>query len=237
MFPDQMNEHNTIIFSTSNDSSYAIEAISRLELARDKSHNCTVALIGSSFSNTTKIIAKTKNVKLVEVGSEHYPIQWDYPRECYYWTLAPDIFKNYKYAIYIDGDVYCRKEPFINLQSYPLNSLAGITLKINPGITDREISIYSNEYSFNLNTPRINSGVLYMNLEYLRKNNFTNKIKKLYEWSIRNNIPRKGDDSLLWVFVKTHDWNWTYLPIEYNWIYTLFGEPTQDVVWYHANKK
>ena len=232
-----MNKDNTCIFSTSNDSDYALQCLLRLEQARKHMRFCPAYLIGSHFSHHIKVVARTKQIKLIEVGDKngYFEKEWEYPKECYYWTLAP-LYLREKYAIYIDGDVYCLKNPYLDLETYPLNSIAGITLDLVPGVTDKEIRAYSRKYNFDTNRPRVNSGVLYMNLEFLKNINFTKDISDLYKWSIENNIPRKGDDSLFWVYVKTHDYNWTYLPQEYNWIRTRFGEPPAETIWFHNNK-
>ena len=233
-----MDQSNTCVFSTSNNSEYALESLSRLEQARKHMHYCPAYLIGSTFSYSIKVVAKAKDITLIEVGetNPYFDKEWEYPKECYFWALAPLYIKREKYAIYIDGDVFCLKNPYLNLEEYPVNSIAGITLDLVPGVTDKEIRLYSKKYTFDMNRPRVNSGVLYMNLDFLRNINFTKSMSDLYHWSIKQGIPRKGDDSLFWVFVKTHDYDWTYLPQTYNWIRTRFGEPPMETVWFHNNK-
>lgn len=227
-----MNEYNTTLFSTSDNSKYALECILRLEQARKHMGKVPTYLIGSEFSQGIKTTAKAKNINIIEVGktNKYFEKGWNYPKECYFWTFAPLYFKT-KYALYIDGDVYCLKNPYIE----EVHSITGITLRRNPGLTAKEIARYKQILPFDINRPRVNSGVLYMNLEFLREKNFTQIMSDLYHWSIKKGIPRKGDDSLFWVFVKTHDWGWGYLPIEYNWIKTEFGNPSKDTVWWHNN--
>lgn len=233
-----MNKYNTCIFSTSNNSNYAEKCILRLEQARSKMEGCKAYLLGSKFSEHIKVLAKAKNIEIIEVGHQngYFEKEWSYPKECYYWALAPLYLKE-QYAIYFDGDVYCLKNPYIDTSRFPISAISGITLNHVPGVTRKEIDMYVEKYNMNVSVPRINSGVLYMNLPYLREQNFTEKISSLYKWSYENNIPRKGDDSLFWVFVKSFKFPWGYLPKEYNWIYSRFGEPTKDVIWYHFDKK
>lgn len=233
-----MNKDNTCVFSTSNNTKYAEQCILRLEQARQKMGGCKAYLLGSEFSDSIKIFARTRNVKTVEVGHKNgfFEKEWKYPKECYYWALAPLYFSE-KYAIYIDGDVYCMKNPYLDLKEHPVESITGMTLSTTPGLTNREIFMYVKNFRMNLSVPRINSGVLYMNLPYLREQRFTDKISSLYKWSYKHGIPRKGDDSLLWVFVKSYKFPWGYLGREYNWIYSRFGEPPKNVIWYHCNKK
>lgn len=233
-----MNKSNTCIFSTSNNSEYAKQCILRLNQAQSKMNNCEAYLIGSEFSDSLKVLAKTKKVNLIEVGHKngYFEREWVYPKECYYWALAPILLRE-KYAIYIDGDVYCLKNPYLDLRKTSVDSISGITLDNIPGVTNKELKLYKNNFEIDLSIPRINSGVLYMNLPYLKEKSFTEKISSLYKWSYKNNIPRKGDDSLFYIFVKANKYNWGYLPREYNWIYSRFGNPTKDVVWYHCDKK
>lgn len=228
-----MNNSNTIVFSTSNNSDYAIQCILRLEQARKHMQNCQAYLVGSTFSDNIKTVAKAKQINIIEIGSSnsYFEKEWEYPKECYFWILAPLFFKT-KYAIYIDGDVYCLKNPYIE----EVSSIAGVTLRRTPGVTEKEIMKYKQILPFDANRPRVNSGVLYMNLEFLKEKNFTQVMSDLYHWSIKKGIPRKGDDSLFWVFVKTHDWGWVYLPKEYNHIYTEFGQPEENTIWFHDNR-
>lgn len=232
---NQMNKYNTCIFSTSDDSDYAFQCISRLELASKIAGGCSTFLIGSHFNQAIKVIAKAKNINLIEVGEKngYFEKEWEYPRECYYWALAP-LYLPQTYGIYIDGDVYCRKNPFLDLNKYPVESISGLGTSKNPGVTKEEVNLYRKHFNYRFTRKRIQSGVLYLNLEYLRNNKFTEDFSFLYKWSIENGIPRKGDDSLLYIFIKTHSYPYGYLPMTYNWLRTSFGDPQEDVVWYHA---
>lgn len=147
--------------------------------------------------------------------------------ECFYIFTGPELLheKGFSYSMYVDGDVYCHNDPL----SFPLNSVkdfAGAITKrsikeiLNLNETnDAEVAVKLYGNSEALEEGRIQTGIMYFNNTSLAKKGFLNKISQVYQEAIDNDIPRKGDDSLLALFrVAYPDWGYMDLGRQYNMI-------------------
>lgn len=211
-----MVRKNYCAFSTADDG-YAVSSAISLLSVRKQHPTVDLFLIGKKYSAKTKKLLKKYNVTPIEIDlSDTFHTAWDYPAECYYIFAGPEILyeRGYKYSVYVDGDVYCSNDPFtISLPT--IKDFAGTfttsTIEAILGL-DAPIAskLYGNEAT--LLEPRIQTGVVYFNNASLSKKKFLNKITRIYQEAIDNDIPRKGDDSLLALFRLAYP-TWGYLDL------------------------
>lgn len=210
-------------FSTADDKYARYSAVSLLSVRKWRP-DIDLFIIGSFFSDETKQFLSKYDIQYIEVDLDNlFHTSWDYPKECYYIFSGPEILKKkgYKYSMYVDGDVYCHNDP-INFDLKRIKDFAGAMTKsdiraILGEDASTALSIYQNESTLSEN--RIQTGIVYFNNNSLAKKDFLNSIASVYQTAIDNNIPRKGDDSLLALFRLAYpDWRYEDLGRKYNFI-------------------
>jgi hypothetical protein len=132
---------------------------------------------------------------------------WPYPSECFWLFKGPDIFYNlgYKYSMYVDIDVICNKT--IPIDVFDKINVIGGSYRPNFLSSYEFIKKNSNTEQFNIiqkifkitnkNIKSVNTGVLLFNNKNYLKYGIYNFSVKIFKKSKKNNVERKGDDSLL----------------------------------------
>lgn len=199
--------HKFSVFCAS-DNSYVPNCVVSLLSFKKFNPQFDMFIIGSKFSNDIFSLCKHFNIKLLEINlSRFFHTHWDYPIECYYHFRAPIIFNKlgYQFSVYIDGDVYCNNKFDVNWNAIThLSGVGYFTVKYFLQRIDKynvllnKLDI-SNDSHFQRR--HIQTGVIVYNNPNLVDFNFFHQIVSLYNSSIRLNIPRKGDDSLLALFI------------------------------------
>ena len=189
---------------------YIGKAIVSLKNFESKNSEYDMFILGTKFSKTSHMYAKTYNIKLLEINLENDFIDLDkrpyghqYPLECFYRFYIPVALKNYDYTVVLEPDIYTNKKLNINYNN--VKYIAGsyeLGKKINnytPIMND--IPKWNNEkVIFHLNQHRMLGGISIFNNKNLNNFNFYNKIVNIYQKSIKLNAPRCGDDSLMVLF-------------------------------------
>jgi hypothetical protein len=208
-------------FSTaSND--YVPAAAGSLLSIRRWNDSIPLCIIGKKFSEAHKLFLEYHNIEFIEINLDYiFDTCWEYPIECYYLFAGPNIFyeRGFKYSLYIDGDIYCNNDPLGRFTD--VASIAGVEYDSVVEILGNDFEKIKDIWSKNNESEiiRLQSGVLYFNNEFLHRINFLEKIGDLYLRSKLNDIPRKGDDSLLALFSYVFtDIQYKKLPIQYNYI-------------------
>lgn len=192
-------------------------------------------IIGSFFSEKSMQLMDLNNISYLTI-----PIlkkifhNYTYPAECFFHFYGPKLFTElgYKWSIYLDGDLYCNKKfPMVFPKWFATISNGTIFDVLKKDV--RGIKQVFGNFGSMKNIRRTQSGVIIYNNENLQKINFFLKIRRLYEISIKNNIPRKGDDSLLNLFVYVYQkFSPLRLPIEYNFTLKKTRSPNKIYI-YH----
>ncbi len=216
-----MAKNNICAFSTADDK-YAVSSAVSLLSVRKHSPKTDLYLIGTKYSAATKKFLEKYRITPIETDlRDKFHTAWEYPVECYYLFAGPEILykRGYKYSVYVDGDVYCNTNPF----DFPLSDIkdfAGTftasSIKAILG-DDAETAAKLYKHPETLKESRIQTGIVYFNNASLVKKNFLDKIIKVYQEAIDNEIPRKGDDSLLALFRLAYPkWGYSDLGERYN---------------------
>lgn len=211
-----MAKKNICAFSTADDK-YAISSALSLLSVRKHAPDTDLFIIGKKYSAKTKKLLKKYNVTPIEINlNDKFYKAWDYPIECYYIFAGPEILhdKGYSYSVYVDGDVYCNNNPFTLALSEVKDFAGTFTRSTIEAILGKDATIATSLYgnASTLLEPRIQTGIVYFNNTSLARKKFLNKIASVYKTAIENDIPRKGDDSLLALFRLAYP-NWSYLDL------------------------
>jgi len=169
---------------------------------------------------------------------------WPYPSECFWIFRGPEIFYNmgYKFSMSVDTDTFCvnpldfdefndikllggsirldmfemkrRVVPAPKIKAYDFV----FRLENNTGILEKNFG------EFNKESYSMNSGMLIWNNEACNSIGFYRKMVSLFKKSKDLGFPRKGDDSLLSMFISLCDSSlFKHLGPEWNYYY-LFPE-------------
>lgn len=191
------------VFSTGDDR-YIPKAVVSLLSFKKYNPNYDMFVLCSDLSKENKRLCDDCGVSVIEIdlGGIFYQT-WKYPKECYYHFKGPELFlpKGYDYSVYIDGDTYCHSKFEFDISE--IFHVAGTSYD-----THKELFTEIGEYDrvrHNLeitseddfNKRRIQSGVLVYNNKKLNEIDYFKKVGELYDCSIKRDVPRKGDDSLL----------------------------------------
>lgn len=216
-----MTKNSICVFSTSDDK-YAVHSAVSLLSVRKKNPAIDLYLIGTKYSEVTKKFLKKYGITPIEIDlKDKFHTAWDYPVECYYIFAGPEILhkKGYKYSVYVDGDIYCNNDPF-NFDLSRVKDFAGSFTSssieaILGADAEKAVELYGNKDT--LKESRIQTGIVYFNNDSAVKKGFLDKIVKVYQEAIDNDIPRKGDDSLLALFRLAYPkWGWLDMGDKYN---------------------
>lgn len=190
-------------FSTGNDSYIPKCLVSLLSFTK---HNpdFDMFVLCSHLSEHNKELCNACGVTPIKIDlSEFFYQEWRYPKECYYHFKAPEIFleRGYAYSVYIDGDTYCNRpfpwlvpDPF-HIAGTSYDTVGEFFIEIKDFDRIKDHLILSNEWCFD--RKRIQSGVLLYNNRALQEFDYFGKARFLYDYSIKQGVPRMGDDSLL----------------------------------------
>lgn len=237
-----INYNNTIFYSTADDK-YILRAATSLLTIRDYCAGAKLAILSSGISAANKNVLDELDINYYEFDlRDKFYQTWQYPMECFYIFVGPELFakRGYNYSVYIDGDVLCA--------SNPLNGLAG-DFDIAGATGDTAKGVFGDEWLklrkvFNLSESeaqkdRINSGVVYFNNQKMTEMNFLAENAILFDDCIKNNLPRKGDDSLLtlWMLKNANKLSAKILASSYDFIpfygYNKWKYPIDDLVFFH----
>ena len=217
----EMSKQTVCAFSTSDDG-YAVHSALSLLRLRAFHPDIDLFLIGRTYSEKTKRFLKKYRIEPIELDlNDKFYKAWDYPVECYYIFAGPEELKRhgFDYSIYVDGDVYCNNDPF-NFNFSKVKDFAGAFTSSTIGAIlgndqEKAVELFKNREV--LDEKRIQTGVVYFNNSSLTKRKFLDKISAVYKTAIDENIPRKGDDSLLALFRLAYpSWNYLNLGDAYN---------------------
>jgi len=217
-------ENKTAIFCTSNNI-YIPKCCVALLSVKKFNPEYDFYVFTSSISNDHAQLCDRLNIKYIILDLQAYFYQeWRYPRECFYHFKCPELLYNmgYKYSIFIDGDIYCNNK--IEIEWSSLCHIGGVSytscetflkniddFEYIKKVFDITIDIHSQNH--------IQAGVIFYNNKNLIDFDFFNKMVYLYNTSIINNCPRKGDDSLIALGILYYiGLNVKYFPKKYNFI-------------------
>jgi hypothetical protein len=185
-------------------------------------------IIGNSFTNEQINLINQNGINYIneDLYSE-YKIEngWPYPSECFWIFKCPNIFNEmgYKYSLGIDTDIFCNKK--LNLSWLnTINTIAGAPKSLDLITAKTFLSKLDNIDKINKlynikhenNIPAMGAGILFFNNENYVKNKIFELSILLFNESKNNDIPRKGDDSLLSLIMYLTSNN-LYKFIDYNW--------------------
>lgn len=140
----------------------------------------------------------------------------------------------YRYSVYLDGDTFCDKP-------IPSGLSAGFHLAGHSYDTVGQLFTEIGDYAAvdekfptarpNFGRARIQTGVLVYDHTALCELGYFERAARLYDTSIKQGIPRKGDDSLLALMLVVHpDLRTLSLPRSWNTIdYLLDGTATDEL--------
>ena len=202
---------NAVIIGCNN--KYVPKAIIALTQFTEYNIDYEKFIIGTTFTETMKLLCKKYNVGVIEVNLYADFINLSrrpnkkYPIECFYHLYAYKILHNYDYIISIEPDIYTNKA-INNDDLMSIKYTGGSSIK-NRTIGNMFENIYNgdaylsglqNKYGKitpeNLSTNRIIGGVKIYNVEGLKSINFYEVIVEYYKYSWKLNSPRCGDDTL-----------------------------------------
>jgi hypothetical protein len=173
-------------------------------------HNSGVPLhvVGTKFSKSMKFLMTSNGIKYIEINLKHkFTRQFKYPVECYYHFWGPKIFgpRGFTHSVAVDGDLLCNKK-LGNVAQLAGNYIGAVGL--GPVFAwkciTKDLPIYQKHMlisKIHLRQPRPQSGVLFYNNVNLQKIGFSEEVARLYGVALKLGVPRKGDDSLLSLYV------------------------------------
>lgn len=238
---NQSNDSSTCIFTSANDE-YAIYAAVSLLTVREHNETVPLYILSSYLRPRTKKVLDKLGVLYVEMDLSHvFTKTWDYPIECYYIFAGPEIFKErgYTHSIYMDGDLFCAKNPIDASVFNDLTVCAGIDSGPAHLMFSEELNTLASLWPIEDTHERIrsNSGVIYFNNSEMAQRKFLERSGEIFRTCLENNIPRKGDDSLLALYyiVELKPKDTLIIPDTYNYIAQLHKEhkPIKDLVFFH----
>jgi len=236
-----MDEDNTCIYTSANDD-YAIYAAISMLSVRKFCPKISLFLLSSSLSSKTKIFLDSHDIKYIEKDySSVFYQTWQYPIECYYIFIGPEIFQGmgYKYSVYMDGDILCCDNP-LKIDNFNIEKkIYGVASGETGQIFGNDIENICHRWNMphSMSRQRINSGVVYFNNHAMSDAHLLQCAGTLFDESVKSGIPRKGDDSLLALFcvLLIDDQDLGYLPNIFNYIpdRNHFKCPSHAIVFFH----
>lgn len=236
--------YNTVFYSTAN-SGYAIFAATSLLAIRKYLPDAHLCILSSGLSDYDRKIIEKNDIDYIELDlTKKFTKSWQYPVDCYYIFAGPEIFidQGFEYSVYVDGDVLCASDPLGHLPNF--KGIAGVASSMKDGAYT---SVFGDDWEalrklWNLPIEksvqkRVNSGVVYFNNKRMVDIGLFEKAVEAYKVCLKNQVPRKGDDSLfsLLQYVYFSEDDITFLPARYNFV-LQFNEwiyPIKDLVFFH----
>ena len=207
-----------------------------------------MAIIGTSFSDSTKELCNSYGIQLFEIDLSNdfkdldkRPYGRNYPIECFYHFYSYKFFPNSEFIVSIEPDICTNKKIDIDLHSVPYiggsYEKTHIINNFTPIMNDyKKIKIRYGEHDTTQH--RILSGVKVYNIKGLKSINFYETIVEHYTASLEIQAPRCGDDSLMVLYQLLHPSHVTLLKHEFNVIWYNKDMQIEDITFYHfANPK
>ena len=222
-------KYRIAVYCTSNQE-YSPNCIATLLTFQEKNPDFDYYIFGKSFQKNTVALTNKNNIHYIDIDLNHlFQHKWEYPRECFWKFYIPTVLYKlgYDFCISIEGDMYCNKT--LNVDWSQINFIAGVsrgTVKDMAVIKDdyekiRKVFKYSKHKHFDMQ--RIQSGLVIYHVKNTMDYYFFEKIHLIYTLSVKHDIPRKGDDSLLALFLALNpDFTPIYLPISWNYIFSKY---------------
>lgn len=240
----KITSDNTIFYSTAN-AGYAVYAAVSLLTIRDHIPAAKLCILSSGLSAYDKKILQKNHIDYNEIDlRKEFTRTWEYPIDCYYIFAGPEMFceQGYKYSVYVDGDVLCYANPLDGVGE--VKGVAGATSAPVDGIYTsifgedwEKISLHWSLGRSIARKPRINSGVVYFNNQYMSRISLLKKAGELFRQSVKHDMPRKGDDSLFSLFQYVHlkENEVRHLFPEYNFVlqFNEWRYPVKNLKFFH----
>jgi pyruvyltransferase len=222
---------------------YVPKAIIALKQFSSYNEGFIMAIIGTSFSDNTKQLCNTYDIKLVEIDLSNdfkdlhkRPYGKNYPIECFYHFYAYKLFPENEFIISIEPDICTNKKLDIDLHS--IQYIGGSYEKTHiindfaPIMNDyKKIKARYGEHDTSHH--RILPGVKVYNIKGLESVNFYETIVEHYTTSLEIQAPRCGDDSLMVLYQLLHPTHVTLLKQEFNVIWYNKDMQLQNITFYH----
>lgn len=235
-------------FSTANDPYIPSAAASLLSIRR-WNKDMPLYIISSRISRKSKKLLRAHDINFIELDlHKTFTKTWEYPIECFYLFAGPQLLlkEGFTHSLYIDGDVYCNRDPLMALPLAEISAFAGVTNGTIHQILGDDYQKVSQLWPTSpAVSERLQTGVLYFNNTFLESFNFLEKIGELFKTALAANIPRKGDDSLFALFQHAYpNLGYKQLPRTHNFITSDTASPRaewltrndtliHDAVFYH----
>lgn len=208
MHADGGPRRTTNVFSTADDAYVPKAVVAVLSFRRHNPH-VDAHILSSRMSLANRTLCERCGITPIEVDlSSAFYRSWRYPSECYSHFKAPDIFLplGYRHSIYVDGDTYSDRpfprppaEPF-HLAGASYDTVGEFFTKL--GELDRVRGLFPAASGFQRD--RIQAGVLLYDNQALATSGYFERARALFDASVRGDLPRKGDDSLLALLLAVH---------------------------------
>lgn len=213
-----MNKMNVVFICDNNYIIPTITAIYTLIASKKEYYKLNIYILGADITKENKEYFYKFNVgdniiSIIDVSTKqfegfHKPSSNSYcvaNESALLKFLIPNIFNNIDKILYLDGDIIIKKDLYslynTDISNYPLAAIK------DSG------SIYSKNLERKKFKKYFNSGVMLMNLDFLRKGNFVDKLIKAKKAEIHSNLMDQD------IFNKIFDENVYLLPIKYNFLY------------------
>lgn len=176
---------------------------------------------------------------------------WPYPSECFWIFKGPELFYNmgYKISMSVDADTYCSSPlEFKDFDQITLiggsirldmiemkkNKVPATKVKAYSFITriEQNKNIFEKNFGyFDKEALSMNSGVLVYNNQNCNTIGFYQQMVDLFKKSKALGFPRKGDDSLLSMFISLNDNDlFTYFGPEWNYYYLFPDQNSNNIL-------
>lgn len=238
-------------FCTSNNAYIPKCCVSLLSLKKYNSH-FDLYILSSNITQNNLALCTRLNIKCIDLESKlkkYFYKEWNYPKECYYHFKGPELFHKmgYDYSIYLDGDIYCNN--YVDINWYSITHIAGVSYGTCKEFLSKidDFKYISAKFSLNkesLKKKHCQTGVLYFNNNNLAKIRYFNISCELFDLSVKYDIPRKGDDSLMALLILyMKNLKIKYLPKNYNFIvkrempyFTGHSQLIEKCIFFHCIK-
>ncbi len=213
------------------DENYAphVAALMASIFVNSPSHSINIYLLADSLTDNTKEKLKqlAKNfsvyICIIEGNVENFYTSDHLSKAAYLRLKIPELLpKSVSRALYLDADllVKCDIAELFNfdIQNKPLAAVPDLGIMASK----RSMREKSKTLGIDKTAPYFNSGVIIMDLEKWRANDYTNKLLELVK---THNFRHHDQDALNMLFYN----NWYALPFEYNLIPPVFELPIKTL--------
>jgi hypothetical protein len=176
---------------------------------------------------------------------------WPYPSECFWIFKGPELFYDmgYKFSMSVDADTYCASP--LDFKEFDQITLIGGAIRLNmPEVKNNVVpakkvkaydfiskveknkDLFKKSFgSFNKNVLSMNSGVLVYNNQNCMSFEFYQHMVDLFKKSKDLGLERKGDDSLLNLFISLNNNDlFNYFGPEWNYYYLFPNQNSNNIL-------